>query len=260
MKNARHIVLGMVGLMMILAACSPEPQGLDATATYVISNVLATRTAQAARAIQNGTPDAQNNNQPIHNATPLRTPGLPDTILFFDDFSDPTSGWEEDSEEEGGRSYAEGGYQIYVSKPELCYWTSIYRTFSDIVIEVDAQKTSGTEDNEFGIITRFTEDSDFYYYGISSDGYYGIGKFIDEKWINLGQEGWGFNDKVIKPGQAINHIKATANYENLTLEVNGQVLMDLVDPELRSGDVGLYVCSNEDETQIQFDNFRVSKP
>jgi hypothetical protein len=65
---------------------------------------------------------------------------------------------------------------------------------------------------------------------------------------------------VIKGGSPTNHLKATANYDHLTLEVNGSILMDITDPELRSGDVGLYIYAYEDTSDFLFDNFLVSNP
>ncbi len=246
-------------IIVFLTACSADPQGLDITSTYVVANVLATRTAQATSINMEATLEAQTTRGMSLTATPPPSAGLKPTVLFFDDFSDLSSGWDEESDQDGGRGYTQGGYHIYVNKAEWCYWTSISRTYSDIVIEVDAQKLSGVENNEFGVISRYNADNDFYYFGISSDGYYGIGKFVDDEWIDLGEEGSGFNDRVIRGGTAINHLKATANYENLSLEVNGSTLMDITDPKLRSGDVGLYVCTYEDATDILFDNFKVTQ-
>ncbi len=258
-KGALHLLFTCLTVLG-LSACAAVPQGLDATSTYVVSNILATRTAQALPVSGEASLEAQSTSGNSQIATTPQATGLKPSLLFFDDFSDKASGWDEDSDQDGGRGYTQGGYHIYVNKTEWCYWTSIYRTYSDVVIEVDAQKISGAENNEFGVISRYNDDNDFYYFGISSDGYYGIGKLVDDEWIDLGEEGWGFNDQVVKGGAASNHLKATANYENLSLEVNGSVLMAISDPELRSGDVGLYVCTYEDGTDILFDNFTVTQP
>jgi hypothetical protein len=129
-----------------------------------------------------------------------------------------------------------------------------------VVIEVDSQKLSGSNVNEYGEICRLNSQDNYYYFGIGSDGYYGIGKNINDEWIDLGEDDQGTNGRVISAGNRINHLKATCDFDQLTLEVNGFVLMDIVDPELRSGDVGLYACAFDDEgVDILFDNFRVSR-
>jgi hypothetical protein len=70
-----------------------------------------------------------------------------------------------------------------------------------------------------------------------------------------------FNEKVIKLGNATNHITVSCVGNNLTLSVNGEVLADVSDSDLPSGDVGL-IASTFDEpgTDILFDNLTVSRP
>ena len=53
-------------------------------------------------------------------------------------------------------------------------------SFIDTRIEVDATKNGGPDDNDFGIICRYTAAESFYYAIISSDGYYSIMKMTSE--------------------------------------------------------------------------------
>jgi hypothetical protein len=99
----------------------------------------------------------------------------------------------------------------------------------------------GPLNNEIGLICRMQDDSNFYLFSISIDGCFGIFKLINDQWIILGDQEWGYDTRVIHPGIQLNHIKATCNDENLILEVNGHILMDINDPDLTAGDVGLYV-------------------
>jgi len=140
-------------------------------------------------------------------------------------------------------------------------WVGINRTFSDVIIEVDAQQIGGPDYNEFGVTCRVKDEDNFYLFVVGGDGYYGIAKKIDNVWIDLSDSGGGFNKNVIKAKPIMNHLKVTCNYEELTLEVNGSILIEVSAPDLRSGDVGLYVAAfDEPGVEILFDNFVVTKP
>jgi hypothetical protein len=49
--------------------------------------------------------------------------------------------------------------------------------------------------------------------------------------------------------------------ENLTLEVNGSILMDVTDSDIPAGDVGLYAgVYDAPGLEVVFDNFIVRRP
>jgi len=199
--------------------------------------------------------------------SPSGNPTSPDTaipkaeVLFDDDFSDSNSGWDDIQDEEGITGYRDGGYRILINKTDWYFWSTPGKNFSDVVIEVVATKTSGPDNNEFGIVCRYTDENNFYIFSISSDGYYGISKFVNGDQSGVGMDDMQFNDKVIKLGTATNKLRATCNSDNLKLEVNGEVLADVKDANLTSGDVGL-IASTFDEVgvNILFDDFVVTKP
>lgn len=183
------------------------------------------------------------------------------TVLFKDDFSNSSSGWDDYEDEEGITGYRDGGYRILINKPNWYFWATPGKNFSDVIIDVDATKIGGPDNNEFGVICRYQDENNFYIISISSDGYYGISKFTSGELYPVGMDQMLFNDKVIKLGASTNHIRASCIGENLTLEVNGEVLADVQDSDHKSGDVGL-IASTFDETgtDILFDNFVVSRP
>ena len=187
---------------------------------------------------------------------------IPQTeVLFNEDFSNSNSGWDDIEDEEGITGYRDGGYRILINKTDWYFWSTAGKNFTDVVIDVEATKSGGPDNNEFGIICRYVDQDNFYFFSISSDGYYGISKFVDGDQSGVGMEDMQFNDKVIKLGTATNKLRATCNTDNLKFEVNGQVLADVKDSSLTSGDVGL-IASTFDEVgvNILFDNFVVTKP
>ena len=187
---------------------------------------------------------------------------IPQTeVLFNEDFSNSNSGWDDIEDEEGITGYRDGGYRILINKTDWYFWSTAGKNFTDVVIDVEATKSGGPDNNEFGIICRYVDQDNFYIFSISSDGYYGISKFVDGDQSGVGMEDMQFNDKVIKLGAATNKLRATCNTDSLKFEVNGQVLADVKDSSLTSGDVGL-IASTFDEVgvNILFDNFVVTKP
>jgi hypothetical protein len=182
-------------------------------------------------------------------------------VLFQDDFSDTSSGWDRISDAEGVNDYSDGGYRIFVDKQNWYFWSNPGLTFTDVIIDVDAKKIGGSDENDYGVICRYKDESNFYFFTIASDGYYGISKIIDGDEYLVGMDQLQFNDKVIKLGEASNHIRAECVGSSLTLTVNNKVLSDVSDSDIASGDVGLIAGTYDTPgTDILFDNFTVTKP
>ncbi|MCJ7716708.1 MAG: hypothetical protein MUO54_09330 [Anaerolineales bacterium] len=97
-------------------------------------------------------------------------------LLFQDGFSDSSSGWDQVRTMEGMTDYEGDRYRIVVNASNADYWANPGLTFKDVVIRVDAGKETGPDDNDFGVLCRYQDTENFYFFIISSDGYYGIGK------------------------------------------------------------------------------------
>jgi hypothetical protein len=181
--------------------------------------------------------------------------------LFSDDFSDPSSGWDRVNDEEGINDYTNGGYRIFVNKSNWYFWSNPELQFTDVVIDVDAQKTAGPDENDYGIICRYQDEQNFYFFTIGSDGFYSISKILNGEESLIGMLEMQYNDTAIKLGSSPNHLTAECVGSNLTLTVNGTVLADVKDTDLTSGDVGLIAGTYDTPgVDILFDNFVVTRP
>ncbi len=181
-------------------------------------------------------------------------------VLFQDDFSDTSSGWDQVNVDDGITDYENGYYRILVNTTETDVWANPGLDFTDVVVEVDATKAGGPDDNDFGVICRYQDTSNFYFFIISSDGYYAIGKVVngEQQLIDADQM---YPDDAIKQGNTTNHIKADCVGTHLVLHANGKSLVDVEDTAFASGDVGLLAGTfGETGTDIHFDNFVVRKP
>ena len=184
----------------------------------------------------------------------------PSNVLFQDDFTDPSSGWDQVSVEDGITDYVDGAYRILVNTENTDVWSNPGLNFDDTQIEVEAKKVGGDDNNDFGIICRYLDTNNFYFLVISSDGYYGIGKFLEGEQILIGDESMPPSED-INQGNATNSLRADCVGNTLSIHVNGVLLAEYEDDSFTSGDVGLLAGSFDvPGTDIHFDNFVVRKP
>ncbi len=183
------------------------------------------------------------------------------TVLFQDDFSNPKSGWDTMREDDAVIEYTNGHYRIWLNYPHTNIWANPGLKFTDTRTEVDATKVGGPDNNAFGIICRYQDADHFYFFLISSDGYYGIGKTNGERQTLLTNDGNMKYTTAIHKGHATNHLRADCVGTTLALYVNGQRLALVEDAEFGEGDVGLIVGTfDQPGADIVFDNFAVYQP
>ncbi|MCU0489788.1 MAG: hypothetical protein MUE67_12660 [Anaerolineales bacterium] len=182
-------------------------------------------------------------------------------VLFRDDFSSSASGWDQVKAASGETDYQAGFYRIWVNEPYLDLWANPGLGFGDVRLEAEAKKAAGPDDNLFGLICRSNEAGDqYYYFVISSDGYYGIGKVSGQDQKLLSAEKM-MPSEAILPGGRTNRLRADCIGERLAFYVNDQLLAEVQDLEYARGDVGLTAGTFEQAgVDIYFDNLVVTKP
>ncbi len=189
-------------------------------------------------------------------STPLPQSG--DT-LFFDDFSNPASGWERFTSAEGTMDYDGGGYRFLVNALQANFWATPGKSFGDVRLEVDVAKIGGPDENRMGLLCRFVENN-YYFFLLSSDGYITIGKYMGGNVLLLSQSQMQYSDAV-HTGLAVNHLRADCVGDRLTFYVNGQPLAQAQDSDLAQGEVGLLAGSfSQPGVDVLFDNFVVLQP
>jgi hypothetical protein len=181
------------------------------------------------------------------------------SLLLQDDFSRPVSGWRRYTAPEGTMDYNAAGYRILVNSLNTNFWSTSQQNFADARLEVDAGKLGGPDANRIGLVCRFTNDT-YYFFMITSDGFYGIGIFAGGQGVLLGQNEMRPDDN-IKKGLAVNHLRADCAGDLLTFYVNGFQVASVQDSTLKAGDVGLLAGTfDQPGVDIIFDNFVALKP
>lgn len=195
------------------------------------------------------------------SALPTQTPQTlsPGSVLFQDDFASVTTGWDRMLVNEGVMDYDGGGYRMMVNALQTNFWSTPSKNFTDVRLEVDAGKLAGPDENRIGLLCRFN-GKDYYFFIITSDGFYGVGLFKDGQAVLLGQSEM-LSSSNINKGLAINHLRADCAGQTLTFYVNGFQIAQAQDATLTSGDVGIIAGTFATPgVDIIFDNFVVLQP
>jgi hypothetical protein len=180
--------------------------------------------------------------------------------LFQDDFTDPSSGWDRVRDENGITDYEGGAYRIQIRKPNWYFWSTPGLMFRDVSVEVDALRREEVEIDQFGLICRSQNAENFYFFTVTSDGFFGIGKFRDGVESLIGMSTLQ-SSEAIEQGSGPNHLRGDCVGDTLTFSVNGVLLAEARDSAFPAGDVGLIVGTFEEGgSDLRFDNFSVVAP
>jgi hypothetical protein len=191
-------------------------------------------------------------------AIPTIVPAGSGDILYQEQFEDNTTGWARVSNDNGIMDYDGGGYRILVRQPKLNFWSTPEKNFGDVRVEADVIKLNGPDENRMGLMCRY-QNGNYYFFIISNDGFYVIGKFMGGQAILLGQNEMQVSE-MIQTG-TMNHLRADCVGNTLTFYINFTQVAVALDADLRSGDVGVLAGAfTEPGVDVLFDNFLVLQP
>ncbi len=181
-------------------------------------------------------------------------------VLYQDYFANTNSGWDGYSGPAGSAAYINDAYHIVLKQPNVNLWTHPGKIFSDVREEVSVMPVSGPQANRMGLICRLKDEKNFYFFVISADGYYGIGKSKDGTVILLNGNLMEKNVDILT-GTQENRLRADCIGKQLSLYVNNTKVASVQDGDFASGDVGILAGSFEKTgVDVYFDNFIVYKP
>ncbi len=185
---------------------------------------------------------------------------LPGDILFADDFSASQAQWTHLANDSGVVGFDANGLRFYIRDAGLNYWSTPGLNFSDVRLEVDALLYAGPVENRIGLICRYQDDLNYYFFVISTDGYYAIGKVRDGEQVLLGQNSMRYNSAIMI-GVAINRLRAECQGNTLRFYINDAPVALVDDADFSEGDVGLLAGTFDvGGLDVLFDNFEVRQP
>lgn len=172
--------------------------------------------------------------------------------LFFDRFTDDSSGW--------NRQSVLGSYEVAVGNGVLSLendkqsllWEPLpgTRTYSNFQLTANVRLAKGDQNNGYGFYIRGAANqgddlATYYRFELYGDGSYAIfkgstgagGKTVDTKLVNF-----LINSAIAKKGK-LNHIMIIARGSKLSFIVNNHLLQTVTDTSYVSGSVALFVSN-----------------
>lgn len=191
---------------------------------------------------------------------PGQDTGLAGSKLYEDNFGDSQSGWGILNNDAGVAGYSKAAYHIYIKSPNINLWAHPDVQFGAARIEVDVVTTGGPSENRMGLICRMKDAANFYYFVISDDGYYGIGKVKNGQWSLLETNEMRSHTAILK-GRQTNRLRADCVDGLFAFYVNNRLVGTAADNDFSTGSVGILAGSfNSPGVDVYFDNFVVYKP
>ncbi len=182
-------------------------------------------------------------------------------FLYQATFSEPGGEWGEKAIEAGAAGYTNGAYRILVNLPNSHVWSRPGLSFENVRVEAAVFPAAGPADSRMGVICRLADDRNFYFFAISADGFYGIGKMKDSQVTILTGNGVMLPTETIHTGAVPNQVRGDCAGKTLTLYVNNQRVDSAEDSDFSVGDVGLFAGTfAQPGADVYFDNFFVIKP
>ena len=155
--------------------------------------------------------------------------------LRTDAFRSPAGIWRTYYGDDSSRFVQRGQLHIEVNEPQTVSYAGPQdgEDLGDFLLEFEAAHLAGTLDNEMGVIFRRTGD-DFYYFNVSSDGYYALDKYIGGEWETIVE---ATPSDALETGEgAGNRLGVLAEGSSLTLLANDteRLVSSRMTPSLRA--------------------------
>lgn len=132
-------------------------------------------------------------------------------------------------------------------------------SYTDFYMQIEVQRVFGNRETAYGLVFRYQNFENFYYFWISDEGQYQFDAWIDNERIEIIP--WGNFTDLIVPGE-VNTIAILAEGTMFTVFVNDQFLIQEEDSNLDSGLVGISTAVGEalELYKVKFDNLEVRVP
>jgi S1-C subfamily serine protease len=176
-------------------------------------------------------------------------------MVIADDFSEPTSGWVEDSTTDWALYYESGRYFFEINPVQFYLNSYLQVDYANVSVSVDVNIEQAAHDADIGIICRYVDSNNYYALEVSEDGYYSI-------WKRVGGEvtyliNWTSSGLVPTDSSPFT-LNAACDGAQLSVGINGELLGQATDTDFTSGYVGLTAGTWENGGLVlSVDNFEV---
>ncbi len=132
-------------------------------------------------------------------------------------------------------------------------------SYSDFYFQIEVQRVFGNRETAYGLVFRYQNFENFYYFWISDEGQYQFDAWVENERIEIIP--WGSYTDLVVPGE-VNTIAILAEGTMFTVFVNDQFLIQEEDTNLDSGLVGISTAVGEalELYKVKFDSLEVRVP
>jgi hypothetical protein len=183
------------------------------------------------------------------------------TVLFTDNFNQWLNVWDKEyyNKDSGSTFYSGGTLHIRDLNPtSTTMYHELHSSYSNFILDVDMTLVDGTLNNWEGVNVRKQDNSNYYAFSISADGYYQISKFTSGESTSLVGP---LKSSYIYTGKgSTNHMTVECNRDVLILKVNSHQLGTVTDSTYSSGTLSLKAAAMDDNsfTEVAFDNLKIT--
>lgn len=150
--------------------------------------------------------------------------------------------------------------QLTINFPDSQFVTTAgRRNFDDGVYQVEVEPLSGSAESAYGLVIRATPNADdFYFFLISTDGYYSIGGCRDacanDNFVRLADNMWT-RSELIRPGLNERHtLRAEAVGDQLSFFIDDMPVDTFTNSSFTRGDIGIFMQTFDSPVTVAFDN------
>ena len=191
---------------------------------------------------------------PLSTLTPTPEPASK-SLLYEEDFEDPSSGWWTSSDADYEVDYRDGEYVFFIAPDDYSVWTWAGEDFGDFTLDVEAGQVSGPDSNSYGVTFRFQDSDNFYRFSINGLGQYAVHRKADGDWEALVP--WTDSPAIHAEAKDILRVVCQGSYMNFY--INNVHVANVTDSTFLDGRIGFYVtpADGENNLEVAFDNLQV---
>ncbi len=182
-------------------------------------------------------------------------------ILFEDDFSDPTSGWDTGPGDGATFAYEDGTYRVAVEPGSAQTVLAPIDGLGDVSAEVTFAHLRGQPEDYAGLVLRAIGDV-YYDFLVSWDGTYMVSREgIDGDYATLVD--WTDSAAIRTDQGAKNIVRADCVGDMLTFYINGQRVDQIRNEDIAAGGMGVEAgtpTGADREVEVAFENFILRQP
>jgi hypothetical protein len=191
---------------------------------------------------------------PVATPTATQEPGC---NAYFDDFSNPNSGWPSGESPQAGVQYVGGEYRFYPRQAGTWTLRSPAGAFSEYALETDI-RWPGLVGDSYGLAFGITPDSSsWYFFDLNTEFQHFRVKKSDGTIIIPVTE-----SDAILPGNAVNHVEAVITNDAQTFFINDIEVGTASDPISGTTGSGIVVgaFAGLPDVAAHFDNYCITTP